>query len=253
MTLGSHQTTLGKENARFTPRRILDALGVFATDATAGAPRPWDIGTERNITVAQNCLTMDWRDFGRTWLNPPFARYGVGEFVRLMCEHDHGIMLLHARTETEWFRPIWRAASGLLWLAGRVVFCYADGSSCRIENPTAKHYGKVANSGAPVVLIAFGASDADALDGCGLDGEFQPLIFPRFVLIAAIGQTDSWRTIVAQWLKHEQGPVRVAQLYRAFRHHPKVQDNPNWKAKLRQTLQRGAGRSVGRDQWMAVG
>lgn len=33
---------------------------------------------------------------------------------------------------------------------------------------------------------------------------------------------------------------------------PKSKQNPNWKAKLRQTLQRGAGKSVGRDQWVVA-
>lgn len=35
MTLGSHQTTIGKDQARFTPRWIVDALGPFDTDASA--------------------------------------------------------------------------------------------------------------------------------------------------------------------------------------------------------------------------
>lgn len=175
MSLGSHQATIGKDQARFTPRWIWEPLGPFQTDAAAGDPRPWDIGTERNITAAQNCLTMDWRLFHRTWLNPPFDRRIVGDFVRLMCEHNHGIMLLHVRTETKWFRPIWDHASALLFLAGRVIFCKADGSLCTIDNPSAKHFGKSANSGAPVVLCAFGQEDADVLAAGRLDGAFVPL------------------------------------------------------------------------------
>lgn len=255
MTMGSHQTPLGKENARFTPRWIFEPLGEFHTDAAAGDPRPWNIGTQRNITRAENCLTMDWRDFGRTWLNPPFMRYGVGEFVRLMCAHNYGTMLLHVRTETTWFKPIQDIASAVLFLAGRVIFCNADGSPCRIENPEAKHYGKKANSGAPVVLVAFGKIDAESLDSCGLGGWFIPLNVQRYMLIAALDMDEegkSWRQIVVDWLKYESEPVTVAQLYRAFSAHPKSKANPNWKAKLRQTLQRGAARSLGRDQWVAA-
>lgn len=253
MTIGSHQTPLGKDNARFTPRWILDPLGAFATDASAGDPRPWDIGTERNITRAQDVLTMDWRGFGRTWLNRPFMRYGVGAFVRLMCAHNQGTMLLHVRTETEWFKPVRDVASAVLFLAGRVTFCNADGSPCRIENVLAKHYGKKANSGAPVVLFAFGRMDAESLDASGLDGWFIPLQVQRYMLIAALDTDEAsktWRRIVVDWLKCERDPVTVAQLYRAFSAHPKSKANPNWKAKLRQTLQRGAARSVGRDQWV---
>lgn len=255
MTVGSHQTTIGKNDRRFTPRRIWEPLGPFATDAAAGDPRPWDIGTDRNITAADNCLTMDWRDFGRTWLNPPFNRYGVVEFVRRMCAHNHGVMLLHVRTETEWFKPIWDAAAALMFLAGRVIFCKPDGSPCTIENPEAKHFGKTANSGAPVVLCAFGFDDADRLDASGLAGAFVPLRFARFVILGALDAGEagkSWRRIVAEWLAAAGEPVSCAELYRAFRLHPKTKANPNWRAKLRQTLQRGAGRRVGEDQWVAA-
>lgn len=250
--MNHHQRAIGKDQARFTPRWILDPLGPFDTDACAGAPRPWDIAA-RNITAADDGLAMDWREFGRTWLNPPFDRRIVGSFVRRMCEHNHGVLLLHVRTETEWFTPIWDRAAALLFLATRVVFCQANGSPCIIDNPKAKHYGKSANSGAPVVLAAFGFNDADVLDGCGIDGAFVPLRFARFVLVNALATTEeakTWRQIVADWLKSNDGPVAVADLYRAFRDHPKAGRNPNWRAKLRQTLQRGAGRSVGRDQWV---
>jgi hypothetical protein len=253
VTVGSHQTPIGRDDARFTPRWILDALGTFRTDAATGNPRPWDIGVEHNVTEAQDCLTMDWRRFGRTWLNPPFMRYGVAAFVERMCAHNHGVLLLHARTDTPWFQLAKRCASAVLWLLGRVVFCYADGTPCRIENPKSKHYGKVANSGAPVVLLSFGFSDCDVLADCGIAGDFEPLLFRRFALIAALAVNEggkSWRQIVVAWLACERGPVRVADLYVAFRLHPKARANRNWKAKLRQTLQRGAGRSVGRDQWV---
>lgn len=255
MTLGSHQTTVGKDQARFTPRWIWEPLGPFFTDAAAGNPRPWNIGTALNVTRDQDCLSLDWRGFGRTWLNPPFDRSVVGAFVHLMCIHNHGTMLLHVRTETAWFKPIWESAAALLFLAGRVIFCTANGSPVTIESPLSKHYGKPANSGAPVVLCAFGFSDADQLDAAGLAGAFVPLRFARFMVIPALDideDAKSWRQIVTDWLRYEDGPVSCADLYRVFRHHPKTKANPNWRSKLRQTLQRGAGRSVGPDRWVAA-
>lgn len=127
---------------------------------------------------------------------------------------------------------------------GRVVFHKVDGSAQTTRD------GKVANSGAPVVLAAFGRRDADVLAGCSLRGQFVPLLLPRVVVALSIGPT--WREAVIEWLRDQDGPVSVADLYRAFARHPKAQRNPNWKPKLRQTLQRGAGRRVGRDQWVAV-
>jgi hypothetical protein len=122
MTIGSHQTTVGKNDNRFTPPRIWQPLGPFPTDAATGRVRPWNIGTERNITIEDNCLTMDWRSFGITWFNPPFMRFLIGEFVSKMCAHANGIMLLHVRSDAQWWRPIAETATIRLDVAGRLIF-----------------------------------------------------------------------------------------------------------------------------------
>ena len=247
MTLGSHQRTIGRSQTRITPRSILEPLGPFDTDPCAAAPRPWDCAA-KNITEAEDSLAMDWRDFGRVWLNPPFDRRVVGRFIELMRRHDRGIALVHVRTETEWFLPIWHAASALLFLAGRYIFHTPDGSLCKIENPSSKHFGKAANSGAPLLLAAFGHADADVLCLCGIDGHFVPLRFPRGFIIAAI--EPSWREAVRAFLK-DRGIVSLAEVYAFFADKPKARRNPTWKAKLRQTLQRTA-KNTGRGEWEAV-
>lgn len=260
MSLGSHQASIGRNQSRFTPRWIWEPLGSFPTDAATGAVRPWSIGVERNITEAENCLAMNWRGFGRTWLNPPFDRRVVGAFVDKMCRHQHGILLLHVRPETKWFQPIFRAATGLLFLSGRVIFCNADGTQCTIENPEAKHYGKTANSGAPVVLAAFGFRDADVLAAFDLGnnprtelcGNFLPLLVPRSVLALAIADDPSWRDLVADFLRSQHGPVPVAKVYDFVSAHAKAQGKKHVREKVRQTLARGAGRRVGPDQWAAA-
>ena len=168
VTLGSHQTTVGKSQTHFTPRFILDALGPFDLDPCAGDPRPWDCARE-NLTEADDGLSRPWGGL-RVWLNPPFNRYGVGRWIERLADHGQGTALLHARTETAWFQPIWRGASAILFLSERVIFCKADGSPQTISNPESKHYGKPANSGAPVVLAAFGRTDAELLAASGLRG-----------------------------------------------------------------------------------
>jgi hypothetical protein len=87
-----------------------------------------------------------------------------------MAEHGRGVALLHVRPETEWFAPAWQSASGMLFLRKRVIFCKPDGSPQTISNPNSKHFGKPANSGAPVALISFGARDLQCLRECGIDG-----------------------------------------------------------------------------------
>jgi DNA N-6-adenine-methyltransferase (Dam) len=154
MTLGSHQRTIGTTQVHLTPRWIIDALGPFDLDPCAADPRPWDCAVE-NITEAQNGLDRQWH--GRVWLNPPFDRYKVGRWIGRLAEHRRGTALLHARTETEWFRICWQRATAMLFMAKRLIFVKPDGTPC-----TAKS-GEVANSGAPPVLVAFGDYDASRL------------------------------------------------------------------------------------------
>jgi DNA N-6-adenine-methyltransferase (Dam) len=156
MTLGSHQTAIGRSQDHITPRWIIDRLGPFKTDPCAADPRPWDCA-EHNITAAQDGLRRPWR--GYVWLNPPFEQYIVGHWIERLAEHGNGIALLHARCEARWFVPCWQHASGILFLGTRLKFCRADGS----EQPY--------NSGAPPVLVAFGKYALARLEACGIPGQ----------------------------------------------------------------------------------
>jgi hypothetical protein len=101
-----------------------------------------------------------WLRHWTIWLNPPFDRYEVGKWVRKLAEHGNGIALLHARTEAEWFVPVWGKARAILFLADRLHFYYPDGR--RAE----------ANSGAPACLAAFGDGCASRLYNSGLKGAY---------------------------------------------------------------------------------
>jgi hypothetical protein len=149
MTLGSHQKCVGKSQVHLTPRWIIDALGPFDLDPCAADPRPWDCA-KTNYTEADDGLSRPWE--GLVWLNPPFNRYEVGRWIARLAAHGKGIALLHARTETEWFAPIWDKASAILFLSQRIKFCRPDGSE------------QEANSGAPPVLVAFGPQCHTRLD-----------------------------------------------------------------------------------------
>jgi DNA N-6-adenine-methyltransferase (Dam) len=155
VTIGSHQACVGKSQTHITPRWILDALGEFDLDPCAANPRPWSCATH-NYTEAQDGLSRRW--FGRTFLNPPFDRYEVGRWIERMAEHGHGTALLHARTETDWFEPIWRSASGILFLADRIHFHKPNGDR------------QSANSGAPPILVSFGGKDLVRLRESGIAG-----------------------------------------------------------------------------------
>ncbi|MBX3579991.1 MAG: hypothetical protein KF723_22535, partial [Rhizobiaceae bacterium] len=60
MTLGSHQSTIGKSQVHITPRFIVDATGPFDLDPCAADPRPWDCAAA-NITEAEDGLATAWQ------------------------------------------------------------------------------------------------------------------------------------------------------------------------------------------------
>lgn len=155
MTIGSHQATIGKSQEHFTPKWIIDALGPFDLDPCAGRVRPWDCAVSN---WHQNGLESPWTGSGMIWLNPPFDRRTVGLWVRKLADHGNGIALLHARTEAAWFEPVWELASSILFMADRIKFCRVDGTT------------QPANSGAPPVLVSFGARSADRLFHSGIAG-----------------------------------------------------------------------------------
>ena len=157
MTIGSHQQTVGKSQAHITPKWLVESLGEFDLDPCAHPSQPWPMA-KRSICMPEDGLEADWA--GRVWLNPPFDRYQVGAWVEKLAFHGSGTLLIHARTETKWFRPVWKGADLILFLGKRVKFCTPEG----MEQP--------ANSGAPVVLAAFGKEDCMRLRMSLLPGAY---------------------------------------------------------------------------------
>jgi hypothetical protein len=169
VSIGSHQQCVGKSQVHLTPRWILDRLGMFDLDPCAATVRPWDIA-RRNLVEADDGLSAEWLPEEEVFLNPPFNRYLVALWVQKLADHGNGILLLHARTETEWFVPVW-SADLIVFLSKRVTFCKPDGTPCTVTNART---GKVsvANSGAPVVLAAYGAKSVARLYAANLPGHY---------------------------------------------------------------------------------
>lgn len=147
--MGSHQSAAMISDTWLTPREITDALGPFDLDPCAAPePRPWPTA-ERMISLPDDGLAADWQ--GRVWMNPPYSREARAWLAKLAA-HGTGTALTFARTETSWFIDhVWRQATALLFLHGRIYFHRPDGTRA------------AANSGAPSVLIAYGRDDADRL------------------------------------------------------------------------------------------
>lgn len=156
MSLTSHQRPYrGETDVWLTPPSIIEALGPFDLDPCAAIDQPWKTA-DLQYTIEDDGLSMPWEGF--TWVNPPFGPEAEKWLFKL-SEHDNGIALVPARTETKWFvESVWKRAYAILFLFGRPHFHYPNGDR-----------GK-ANSGAPICLIAYGSNAVFRLDESGLRG-----------------------------------------------------------------------------------
>lgn len=235
--IGGHHSKRAGTVEWLTPPEIIAALGPFDLDPCAPVDQPYRTA-ERIYTRRDNGLIREWK--GRVLLNPPYTNGEIALWLARMAEHDHGTALIFARTETDaFFRYVWEKCSALLFMRGRINFHLPDGSRAK------------GNAGAPTVLCAYGANDADVLASCEIDGAFVPLRFARSVLVEAV-ESATWAREIAAFFEGRDGPVELADLYRHFAGHPKAAGNRNVDAKVRQQLQRGPYRRVAPGLWEAA-
>jgi len=153
MSLSVHQSACMKSDQWLTPPEIMAKLGRFDLDQCSPENRLWPTA-ERHITAKEDGLSCEWH--GRVWCNPPFGREAV-KWLRRMAEHGDGIALVPARTETAmFFEAVWDVADAVLFIEGRPHFYRVDGTRAPF------------NSGAPICLIAYGATNVEVLERCGL-------------------------------------------------------------------------------------
>lgn len=156
--IGGHQSTVMASDTWLTPPNILEALGPFDLDPCAApVPRPWPTATQHFVREDDG-LTRPWPIDSRVWLNPPYSRE-TSKWLARLADHGRGTALIFARTETSMFvEHVWKRASALLFLEGRLHFFHPDGTRAK------------GNSGAPSVLVAYGDYDAERLASSGLPG-----------------------------------------------------------------------------------
>lgn len=156
MGIGSHtRPNNGATNSWITPREIIDDLGPFDLDPCMCFAQPWWCAA-KGFSEFEDGLWAPWR--GLVWLNPP---YGTRTTIWLdkLANHNNGIALVFARTETAMFVDhVWRRANALKFLWGRLHFHYPSGRRAS------------GNSGGPSVLCAYGAEAMRRLDRSSLPG-----------------------------------------------------------------------------------
>ncbi len=141
----------------YTPREILEPLGKFDLDPCAPVSPLWPTATVM-YDKHKDGLSQKWE--GRVWLNPPYSRPLIEQFVRRLAEHGNGIALLYNRCDSKMFHEvIFKKAMAMKFLRHRIRFYRPDGT--RGNSP-----------GRGSILIAFGKENAEILKTYPLEGKY---------------------------------------------------------------------------------
>jgi hypothetical protein len=157
MSLGfSHESQKSKSIDWYTPKHVFDSLNV-EFDLDPCCPQggvPW-IPAKSHYSLPFDGLSMPWNGF--VWCNPPYGKETV-KWLTKMGNHNNGVALVFARTDTKWFHDVVAKADAILFLSGRIQFVDA--------------YQKTGGSGSSCgsMLVAWGDKGVAALKGMKDEG-----------------------------------------------------------------------------------
>ncbi|MBF0400748.1 MAG: ParB N-terminal domain-containing protein [Magnetococcales bacterium] len=133
------QTRSGEQVARasfsgnnewFTPAKWIElarqAMDSIDVDPASNAMAQQTVQAAQWYDQERNGLQQEWQ--GNVWLNPPYARGLIDEFIdKLVAQFQSGItkqavVLVDNRTDTRWFHVLCSAASAVAFTKGRVNF-----------------------------------------------------------------------------------------------------------------------------------
>ena len=141
----------------YTPKELITSLGKFDLDPCAPINPLWETASVM-FNKNDDGLTKEWR--GRVWLNPPYSRPLIEQFVEKMSVHGNGIALLYNRCDSKMFQDvIFKKATAMLFMRHRIRFYKPDGTIG-------------GSPGCGSLLIAFGQNNADILKNCDIEGKF---------------------------------------------------------------------------------
>lgn len=222
--IGGPHATLGRTNEWLTPPEILKSLGEFDLDPCAPIIRPWEIA-KHHFTIEDDGLRKDWSLYQRIWLNPPYDRREIGQWMQKLAEHGNGIALIFARTETSFFQNyVFEYASSVLFIRGRLSFYDVLGNKAGM------------NGGAPSALIAYGENNSQAISESGIKGAHLPV---NIVPIVLVGISETWRSVITVAINRRNGEADIQAIYSMVEQiaPDKVAGNKNYREKIRQQLQ----------------
>ena len=139
----------------YTPKEIIEALGRFDLDpATPVNPR-WRTA-DVMYTKEDDGLSKEW--FGRVFLNPPYSRPLIEQFMQEMAAHGNGIALVVPKLGTKMFRDVvFPSCTAMYILSERIKFY--DVNWVQQKSPICQS-----------MLIAFGEENKEAIRRSGLKG-----------------------------------------------------------------------------------
>ncbi|GHE35045.1 hypothetical protein GCM10017764_17820 [Sphingobacterium griseoflavum] len=235
--MGRGQNPVGYTQTWLTDPELIKSLGEFDLDPCSPIDKPWDTA-KKHYTELDNGLIMPWE--GRVWMNPPYDRTVIDQFLSKMAVHANGITLMFARTETKPFQEwVFPYAESILFIKGRLTFFDNKGVKAK------------ANGGAPSVLISYSEYDSMMIEQSGIKGKH---VLINSVPIVIVKQSPSWRNVVSICLIRLNGEASLRDIYSMAElvADDKVKKNQHFKEKIRQTLQRHFERvNVGQYKLMA--
>ena len=181
-----------------TQPELVYSLGCFDLDPCAPVNPPWKLAP-KYYTEACDGLNQVWN--GRVWLNPPYGKETF-KWIERLSEHQDGIALIFARTETKGFHEhIWNKAHSVFMFEGRLNF-YEKFYQVKIDLPV-PHFDMMnlsqlkkyeinqhqltgntdwlnpAPANAPSCLVSYNGYDTDAIERAANTG----MIKGRLILL----------------------------------------------------------------------
>lgn len=147
----------------YTPPHIFKALNIVFDLDPCGAPHHDHVPARTKYVLPVDGLEQEWN--GTVWLNPPYGKQTT-IWIDKLIQHNDGIALVFARTDTKWFQEAMLTASVVCFISQRVKF---------INGSTGESDG---TPGAGSALIGWGQKAYEAITQSNL-GVFMVLTPPK--------------------------------------------------------------------------
>lgn len=123
----THESQNAASTDWYTPSGLFQALVCWFDMDTCGPKGgvPW-LPANKTLSIEDNGLTSPWEGF--VWCNPPYGKE-TPLWLSKMKDHNNGIALVFARTDTKWFHDYVKTASCIVFLEGRIKFVDAFGKT----------------------------------------------------------------------------------------------------------------------------